>query len=131
MSAVRVVLKRRDKVLLLQRSSDSNHEGRKWEIPGGVVESLEEILPALKREVREESGLVIYPSCTTSLTIVNDLRGYDAHIFICTRFRRRPGLRGSIGLSKEHRSSKWVTVEKALGMHLTAVTQEVMEFLLE
>ncbi len=130
MSAVRVVLKHRGKVLLLQRSSDSNHEGRKWEIPGGVAESLEEILPALKREVREETGLVIYPSCTTSLTIVSDLRG-DSHIFICIRFRRRPGLRGNIGLSKEHRRSKWVTVEKALDMHLTAVTQEVMEFLLE
>jgi len=131
MSAVRVVLRRRRKVLLVQRAVKSNHEPQKWEIPGGVVESLEEILPALKREVLEETGIVIYPSRTTPLTIVEDRQGKEEHIFLCTRFRRSPGLEEDVDLSKEHRRFKWLTVEEALDLELTSVTQAVMEFLLD
>jgi len=128
----RVVLKRDGKILLVKRSPKSNHEPGKWEIPGGVVEFLEEILPALKREVREETGIVIYPSRTSSLTVVEDSQqGYIDHVFLCTRFRRISSSAKEVDLSKEHRLYRWATVEEALDMELTAITQAVMEFLLE
>jgi ADP-ribose pyrophosphatase YjhB (NUDIX family) len=128
----RVVLKRDGKILLVKRSLKSSHEPGKWEIPGGVVEFLEEILPALKREVREETGIVIYPSHTSSLTVVRDPKqGYIDHVFLCTRFRRISGSAKEVDLSKEHRLYRWATVEEALDMKLTAITQAVMEFLLE
>lgn len=44
-----------DKVLLIK----SNHRG--WEIPGGVVETGEDLLDGLKREIFEESGIVAEP----------------------------------------------------------------------
>ena len=129
--AVRVVLKRGGKIILIQRSDLSSRNAKKWEIPGGVVDFLEEILPALKREVLEEIGTIIYPSRTTPLTTVKNRQGQSEHIFICTRFRRRPGSEQEIVLSEEHRRFRWVPVEKALGMELTPVTQAVMEFLLD
>jgi 8-oxo-dGTP diphosphatase len=129
---VRVVLKRDGKILLVERSPKSRHEPGKWEIPGGVVEFSEDTLPALKREVREETGIVIYPSCTSSLTVVRDPKqGYIAHAFLCTQFRRISGSAGEVDLSKEHRLYRWVTVEEALDMELTSITQAVMEFLLD
>lgn len=131
MTAVRVVLRRDRRVLLVQRSADSLYGARQWEIPGGTVDPLEGTLPALKREVREETGIVIYPSRTASLTTVNNEDGESEHIFLCTRFRRRPGVRARVRISDEHTRYRWVTVERALGMDLTFVTRAVMEFLLE
>ena len=43
------------KVLLLQRNDGNNV----WEIPGGKRENNEDIVDALKREVQEETGLII------------------------------------------------------------------------
>ena len=43
------------KVLLLQRNDGNNT----WEIPGGKRENNEHIVDALKREVKEETGLTI------------------------------------------------------------------------
>ena len=44
-----------NKVLLLQRNDGNNV----WEIPGGKRENNEDIVDALKREVQEETGLII------------------------------------------------------------------------
>ena len=129
--SARVVFSREDQVLLVQRSSLNNSNSGKWEIPGGTVEFLEETIPAIKREAKEETGLVIYPSCTTSLTTVSEGPYHVTHVFLCTRFRRSPGVANEIRLSKEHKNYKWVTVEEALDLKLTPITQEVMEFLLE
>lgn len=129
--SARVVFQREDKILVVQRSSSNNSNLGKWEIPGGRVEFLEGTIPALKREAKEETGLVIYPSRTTSLTTVNDSPYHATHVFLCTRFRRSPGLSEEIKLSKEHKTYKWVSVDGALDMDLTPITQEVMEFLLE
>ncbi len=49
------VVIRENKVLLIQRGIEPNRGA--WQIPGGYVESDEEILPAVEREVLEESGV--------------------------------------------------------------------------
>ncbi|GMR18989.1 MAG: NUDIX hydrolase [Patescibacteria group bacterium] len=134
--SVRAVLRRRDgKILLLQRSLDGvKSNPGKWEIPGGLTEFLEDVIPALKREVKEETGLIIYPSSTRPLTFVSVVSGtgrHIAHVFLCERFRRSRGLEGDITLSEEHQDSRWATVEEALDLSLVPTTREVLEFLLE
>jgi 8-oxo-dGTP diphosphatase len=49
---------RRGRLLLLRRSSEGAFPGV-WEIPGGHVETGESLEVALRREVREETGLTV------------------------------------------------------------------------
>ena len=54
---VEAVIERDGRVLLARRANDP---GRGlWDLPGGFVHEREEPLPALAREVREETGLVL------------------------------------------------------------------------
>ena len=50
------VVIRDNKALLVQRGINPNRGA--WQIPGGYVESDEEIVPAVEREVLEEAGVV-------------------------------------------------------------------------
>ena len=50
------VVIRENKALLIQRGINPNRGA--WQIPGGYVESDEEIVPAVEREVLEEAGVV-------------------------------------------------------------------------
>lgn len=50
------VVLRDGKALLIQRGINPNRGS--WQIPGGYVESNEEIIPAVEREVLEEAGVV-------------------------------------------------------------------------
>ncbi len=45
-----------DRVFITRRSPDS-HQGGKWEFPGGKLESQEEVLSGLRRELHEELGV--------------------------------------------------------------------------
>ena len=56
--AVAVIVNQRDQVLISKRSA-SQHQGNKWEFPGGKVEAGETSRQALNREIKEELGLDI------------------------------------------------------------------------
>ena len=45
-----------DKVFITRRSPD-RHQGGKWEFPGGKLESQEDVLSGLRRELQEELGV--------------------------------------------------------------------------
>jgi 8-oxo-dGTP pyrophosphatase MutT (NUDIX family) len=53
-SASAVIFDRRGRLLLQQRS-----DGGQWGLPGGSIEIGESVTEAVKREVREETGLVV------------------------------------------------------------------------
>lgn len=55
---VSAVIDHQDAVLLLRRASD-DFRGGAWELPAGKVEAGEDLLAALRREIAEETGLVI------------------------------------------------------------------------
>lgn len=54
--AVGVVLDDQSRVLIARRS-EHQHQGNKWEFPGGKIESHESLAEALTREFREEVNL--------------------------------------------------------------------------
>lgn len=58
-SACALVTDERGRVLLARRAREPARG--KWDIPGGFVEEGEEALDALRRELREETGLEIEP----------------------------------------------------------------------
>ncbi len=55
---VAAVIRRQDGDILLAQRGDHQHQGGKWEFPGGKVEPGENRLRALSRELQEELGIV-------------------------------------------------------------------------
>ena len=59
-----VIINDEGKVLIAQRSPDEGHEGGKWSIPGGKIESVGEehsvLLKNIKKEILEEVGIEIF-----------------------------------------------------------------------
>lgn len=95
-------------VLLLQRNDGNNT----WEIPGGKRENNEDIVDALKREVKEETGLTI-----------NDYK----LVYVSPIFENHPFLKpflnigylcfteeSEVNISNEHLDYKWVSVEELI-----------------
>jgi 8-oxo-dGTP diphosphatase len=54
---VAAVVRRQDDAILLARRAVHQHQGGKWELPGGKVELGENLLRALSRELGEELGV--------------------------------------------------------------------------
>ncbi|MDH5703731.1 MAG: NUDIX domain-containing protein [Aigarchaeota archaeon] len=57
--AVKGIVRREGKYLLLRRSSDSSLDAGLWDLPGGKLDYGEELAKALMREVKEETNLTI------------------------------------------------------------------------
>ncbi len=58
---VGVIINNKSEVLIAKRASHQ-HQGDKWEFPGGKVENDETATEALKRELKEELGIEIQPA---------------------------------------------------------------------
>jgi ADP-ribose pyrophosphatase YjhB (NUDIX family) len=76
-SVAGVILDAQGRALLIQRR-DNGH----WEAPGGVLELGEDIVSGLRREVLEETGLVVEPEALTGV-YKNMKRGIVALVFTC------------------------------------------------
>ena len=73
--AVAVIINQNEEILIAKRSEDQ-HQGNKWEFPGGKVESNETSEEALKREIFEELGIDIQ-SATEMVTITHEYKETD------------------------------------------------------
>ena len=72
---------RDNKALLIQRGINPNRGA--WQIPGGYVEADEEILPAVEREVLEESGVVA--RVTDVVGVRHAVTASNANIYVVFR----------------------------------------------
>lgn len=59
--AVGIVINAENQVLITKRSA-AQHQGNKWEFPGGKIEESETPQQALQRELKEELGIDIQTS---------------------------------------------------------------------
>ena len=76
-----IILDREHKrILLVQRSSDDPTGAGTWENAGGNVETGESLEEALKREIREETGLDVKILRTAYAALVDF--GEEAHITV-------------------------------------------------
>ncbi|MEX2053404.1 MAG: NUDIX hydrolase [Patescibacteria group bacterium] len=128
---VRAVIQRRSgKILLLQRNSDRNRDAGLWEVPGGLIEAGEPLPMALKREIKEETGLIVSPRHSEPLTFISPKTEGPRYLELIFRCQRVRGEKVRLA-PDEHQDSRWVTVEAALDLKLTPTARDLLEFLLE
>ena len=82
-AAEAVIVDRDGRVLLGRRALDPG--AGLWDLPGGFLEETEEPLVALRREVREETGLEIEPDAFVGFY----LEPYDGRTVLCLTWRAR------------------------------------------
>lgn len=108
-----VVINKRKRFLVLYRTL----HWRGWEFPkGGISNESEE--SALKREIKEETGLNIKIICKMPYTIAYD---YPTEFIKKTKTKYKGAKQsvylavseGKVNLSKEHSRHKWVTYKEA------------------
>jgi len=103
-SVAGVVVDDAGRALLIRRRDNGQ-----WEPPGGVLELDEDIEQGLRREVREETGLVIEPVALTGV-YKNMKQGIVALVFRC----RATG--GHLAASDEASELRWATAGDVAGL---------------
>lgn len=101
------------KILLMKRAATADYLPDIWEDIMGRVKQFEEPQDALRREVREESGLEI--EIVKPLTVFHDYRGartpeneWIGITYWCKVKSDR------VALSEEHSAYRWVSAQEAL-----------------
>jgi|WetSurMetagenome_2_1015567.scaffolds.fasta_scaffold234657_3 8-oxo-dGTP diphosphatase len=125
---VKVFLKNlQGKYLLLKRSKP--YEGNtmpKWDIPGGRIISGEPLFIALKREVKEETGLVLQDSLRI-LSAQDILRVEGRHTVRITYLGKA---KGKIKLDyKEHTEAGWFTIAEIKKLYHDIYLDPVLKLL--
>lgn len=107
-----------DKILLLHRQ-DSKPEGNRWGIPGGKLNSSEDLINAVIREVFEETGIQldkekIHYIGKLYITVPNF--DFEYHMLDYLEPIKNPG---DVKINfKEHKGFTWVSPKDALNMNL-------------
>lgn len=115
-----VVLNAKNEMLLIQRRADNTVAG-KWDIPGGRMSFGESIDEALRREVKEESGLEVevVGAVLNVCTFLRDVSAQNQIVRIT--FAVRAG-EGEIRLSDEHQAYEWVGLDRVKEFDLFSPT---------
>ena len=111
-TAKAVIVRKDGKVLLLKRSKKEKTYKDSFDLPGGHVEKGEDIESALKREIKEETGLT--PKEFTIIKVSEFPK--DHELFDKIKALRFLGKVDDekVTLNKEHRSHYWLDIDKAI-----------------
>jgi len=116
-----------NKYPILQRSGEIYPEAQGlWDIPRGRINPGESLISALKRELKEETGLKLIS--TPKIIFAQDILRKDKgiHIVRLTYFSKIKS--GEVVLDKEHRSFKWLNLKDLLAFKtLDPYAREVIE----
>lgn len=120
------IIFRRDRVLLVERGK-SPLKGY-WSLPGGAVETGERLEDAIRREVLEETGLVVKPGNVFTLfeRIIRDGRGRAKYHYVLVDYLCRIA-GGGLHAASDVSRVEWVP-RSALSLYkITEGTQSVIE----
>jgi 8-oxo-dGTP diphosphatase len=103
--ALKAIVVKNGKILILKRSSKEDCFQEMWDIPGGRINFGEEPEEALRREVKEETGLEIEVIKPVRVWTFFKDNGRTQVIGITLLCKHKSG---RVKLSEEHEDFKWV-----------------------
>lgn len=113
--------------LLLLQLSDNKTESKRWGVPAGKIEMEEAPEEGVRRELFEETGIVLDSNHRIPflgrLYIRKPEIDYTYHLFKVDFPSASP-----ITLSKEHSAYKWVSLEEARNLALMDGAKEALEY---
>lgn len=113
--------------LLFLKLSHKKSEAGSWGVPAGKLEVNESPLKGAKRELFEETGIVVIPDKSFQvlgkLYVSKSEIDYIYHAFILDLDEQT-----TIHLSDEHSSYKWVSKDEAERLHLMTGAKEALDF---
>lgn len=117
---VAAIIRGDDGRLCLSKRADHQHQGGRWEFPGGKVEQGETLDAALARELEEELGMVAAAS-TPFMTIAHQ---YD-DLHVTLHFRDVRAWQGE-PQGREGQRVRWFLPDELGGLHFPAANQPVV-----
>lgn len=99
-------------ILLLRRSDKNNSYQGCWQLPEGKIEFDEQPEEALRREIKEETGLDLVSSdLVFAISTRMTAKGVDYHV---VRIVYEVECKGSVKLSQDHNDSCWFDIYNAV-----------------
>lgn len=123
---VGAIIVERDRVLLVERGQEPLKGA--WSVPGGVVEVGEYLKDAIRREVREETGLEVEPIEVVEIfeRIMPDREGRTEYHYVLIDYRCRV-LGGELRAASDVSRAAWVPRGELRRYQITAGTLAVIE----
>ena len=117
---------RRDRVLMAQRGKQPMRGA--WSLPGGVVEVGESLDAAIRREVREETGLVVKPVKVFEIfeRILRDSAGAPEYHYVLIDYLCRV-TGGELRAGDDASRVEWVRLGDLHELEMTEGTLDVIE----
>ncbi len=114
------------RVLLVERAQPPQ-QGQ-WSLPGGLLEAGERLQEAVRREVREETGLEVEVLSLAGVfeRILPDAEGRIEYHYVLLDYLCRP-LGGRLQPGSDVRAVAWVRLEELATLPLTSGTREFLE----
>jgi ADP-ribose pyrophosphatase YjhB (NUDIX family) len=99
-----------------------------WSLPGGLVEPGEKLEEAVRREIREETGLRVGPVRLFEIfeRIMRDTKGRAEYHYVLADYICR-AVGGKLQAGDDVSSAKWARRSELGQYRLTAGTREVIE----
>lgn len=108
-----------NRILLVQRSNDDPIGANTWENAGGNIECGETPEDAIKREIREETGLTeVTIKNVAYVTLVNGAQPYLIIAYICEAQNE------TVTLSNEHQAFIWADKEECIKLLPKAIIED-------
>jgi len=98
-----------------------------WSLPGGVVETGERLEAAMRREVREETGLEVDVVCMLEIfeRIMPDNEGKPEYHYVLIDYLCRPA-GGTLGAADDASRVGWFAPDEIEGLKITEGTPAVI-----
>ena len=122
-----LISNQKDKVLLVKSDKWRNH----YTVPGGHIELGETMEEALRREVKEETGLDIYDIQFALLQefIFDEAFHKRRHFIFIDFVCKTDSDENKVVLNFESQAYLWVSLEEALGLPIDLYTRRLIESL--